>query len=272
MAKQHICDRLKDIDPKSGRMTKEKAEKKLAELHNRFLTIQQAFIAQRQRALIVMEGWDASGKGGLIRRLTAPFDPRVSKVWPIGAPTKAEQEIHYLYRFWDRLPGPGTLAVFDRSWYGRVLVERVENLVAPKVWKRAYGEINDFERMLADDGVRIVKLFLHISPEEQLRRFEERVTVPYKRWKLTLEDIRNRAKWSDYEQAIDGMLRHTSTKQAPWHVLPADNKHYARVAGLTLIADRMSEGLDLTPPELSMELRAEAARLGRGDPRTKSLD
>ncbi len=266
------AQRLKDVDPKSGKLSKEKAETQLAELHDRFLSIQQAFIAQRQRALVVMEGWDASGKGGLIRRLTLPFDPRVSKVWPIGAPTRAEQEIHYLYRFWDRLPGPGTLAVFDRSWYGRVLVERVEELIPPKAWKRAYGEINEFERMLADDGVRIVKLFLHISQEEQLRRFEERLTVPHKRWKITLEDFRNRARWKDYEKAIDAMIEKTSTKHAPWHVLPADNKHYARVAGLTLIADHMSAGLDLTPPELSPELRAEAARLGRSDPAAKSLD
>ncbi len=271
MAKQH-AQRLKDVDPKGGKLSKDKAEARLAELHDRFLSIQQAFIAQRQRALVVMEGWDASGKGGLIRRLTLPFDPRVSKVWPIGAPTRAEQEIHYLYRFWDRLPGPGTLAVFDRSWYGRVLVERVEELIPPKAWKRAYGEINEFERMLADDGVRIIKLFLHISQEEQLRRFEERLTVPHKRWKITLEDFRNRARWKDYEKAIDAMVEKTSTKHAPWHVLPADNKHYARVAGLTLIADHMAAGLDLTPPELSPELRAEAARLGRADPAAKSLD
>lgn len=266
------AQRLEDVDPKSGKLAKDKAEAKLAGLHDRFLSIQQAFIAHRRRALVVMEGWDASGKGGLIRRLTAPFDPRVSKVWPIGAPTKAEQEIHYLYRFWDRLPGPGTIAVFDRSWYGRVLVERVEGLVAPEAWKRAYGEINEFERMLTDDGVRIIKLFLHISKEEQLRRFEERLTAPHKRWKITLEDFRNRSRWEDYEKAVDKMLEKTSTRHAPWHVLPADNKYYARVEGLTLIADRMSEGLDLTPPELSPELRAEAARLGRSDPAAKTLD
>src|SRR5882672_5475355 len=163
-------------------------ERKLAKLQLKMLSIQQTYFHENRRAVIAFEGWDAAGKGGAIRRLTEKLDPRGFHVWPIGPPTPEEQGRHYLYRFWNKLPERGQLAIFDRTWYGRVLVERVERLIKKPVWKRAYDEINEFERMLIDDGVRVVKIFLHITPDEQLRRFAERLNNPYKRWKLTDSD------------------------------------------------------------------------------------
>lgn len=238
-------------------------EHQLADLQHRMLRIQQAYFHQKRRAIIVFEGWDASGKGGTIRRLTERLDPRGYKVWPISAPREEEQGRHYLYRFWRRLPEPGTIAIFDRSWYGRVLVERVEGLAGRAEWKRAYDEINAFERMLADDGARIIKLFLHITPEEQLERFAERLRNPYKRWKLTEEDIRNRGKWSQYEKAVREMFEKTSTDHAPWHPIPANQKWYVRVAALKLIAERLAEGVEVVPPPLDPAVQAAAAeRLG----------
>src|SRR3546814_723492 len=144
------------------------------------------------------------------------MDPRACRVWPIGAPTDREQGKHYLFRFWQRLPDPGTIAIFDRSWYGRVLVERVEGLAPEADWRRAYDEINAFERMLRDDGVRIAKIFLHITADEQLDRFKARLDNPFKRWKLSYEDFRNRRRWRDYEQAIEDMRseEHTSELQS----------------------------------------------------------
>ncbi|MGE4218625.1 MAG: polyphosphate kinase 2 family protein [Alphaproteobacteria bacterium] len=200
------------------------------------------------RGVVVLEGWDAAGKGGAIRRLTADLDPRACKVWPIGAPDPAELGHHFLHRFWQRLPQPGTIAIFDRSWYGRVLVERVESLIPAADWERAYGEIRSFERMLTDDGVRLVKLFLHVSPEEQLKRFRARFADPLKRWKLTEEDFRNRARRADYETAIDRMFAETSTVNAPWTPVPAEDKKFARIAVLETVSQTLSKGLDLSPP------------------------
>jgi AMP-polyphosphate phosphotransferase len=220
------------------------------------------------RALIVLEGWDAGGKGGLIRRLSAEMDPRAVKVWPIAAPTPEEQARHYLYRFWIRVPEPGTIAVFDRSWYGRVLVERVEKLARKSEWKRAYDEINGFEAMLIDSGARVVKLFLHITPEEQRQRFLERLRNPYKNWKLTPEDLRNRVRWDDYEEAVEDMIERTSTKEAPWHVIPANDKKYARITGLEIITDVLSDGIDISPPPLDPEVARMAEEMldpERGD-------
>src|SRR5438445_6485110 len=195
--------RLEDVDLSQKIVDKETYEKALTAVQLRLLRLQQAHYHKKRRAMLVFEGWDAAGKGGAIRRLTEKVDPRGLRVWPIAAPGEDEQARHYLYRFWEKLPEPQTWAVFDRSWYGRVLVERVEKLCKPREWKRAYGEINEFEKMLADDGVAIVKVFMHISKKEQLRRFEERESNPYKRWKITKEDWRNRRKWSQYEEAID---------------------------------------------------------------------
>jgi len=166
--------------------------RELARVQQRLARIQRAYLKAGHSAAIVFEGWDAAGKGGTIRCMSAVLDPRGFKVWPISAPRKYYLERHYLARFFERLPPRGAISVFDRSWYGRVLVERVEELASPRDWRRAYQEINEFERTLTDHGTRVVKIFLHITPEEQLRRFRDRVLDPTKRWKLSYEDFRNR--------------------------------------------------------------------------------
>lgn len=180
--------------------------------------------------LVLFEGWDASGKGGAIRRLVTPLDPRHVRVVQFAAPTPDEKRHHFLQRFWPSLPGWGGMAVLDRSWYGRVLVERVEGFATKSEWRRAYGEIAGFERSLHNEGVEIVKLWLHVSDKEQRKRFEQRRDDPLKRWKLTDEDWRNRDKRHQYEEAIEEMLVHTDVPEAPWTLIPAESKHYARVA------------------------------------------
>lgn len=214
--------------------TKDKAasESRVKELQLRMLRIQQGVWHQRRRAVLVFEGFDAAGKGGTIRRLVEPLDPRGFHVHPIGPPTADDQGKHYLYRFWTKLPSPGTIAIFDRSWYGRVLVERVEGLTPKDRWKQAYREIREFEKTLEDDGVDIIKIFLAISKDEQLRRFEERLADPYKQWKLTPGDVESRRKWNAYVDAVDDMLRETSTSRSPWSLVPANCKHYAREEAL----------------------------------------
>jgi len=238
-------------------------EPRLAELQLAMLHLQGAYYHEGRRGIVVFEGWDAAGKGGTIRRLAERLDPRGCKVWPIGVPRSDEQGRHYLYRFWQRLPEPGTLAIFDRSWYGRVLVERIEGLASKAEWRRAYNEINEFEKMLTDDGVRIVKMFLHITPDEQLERFAERLGNPYKRWKLTDEDIRNRERWKDYERATEDMFDRTSTVAAPWRALPANQKWHVRIAALEHVLASLSVGVDLTPPPIDPGIRQAAIeRLG----------
>lgn len=252
--------RLAKLDQSRNRYDdKASYEKALQKLQNKVLQVQQAYWHGRRRAIIVLEGWDAAGKGGAIRRLTEKLDPRGAHVWPISAPTPEEQGRHYLYRFWQRLPAPGTFAIFDRSWYGRLLVERVEGFARPEEWKRAYREINEFEHMLADDGVRIVKLFLHITQDEQLRRFRERLTNPYKRWKLTAEDLRNRDRWDDYVRAAEDIFEKTDTKQAPWTLIAANSKWQCRTAVLSTVVEQLSEGVDVTPPPLDPTMQAAAA-------------
>ncbi len=236
-------------------------EKQLARQQHLLRQIQQAYLTTGERGIIVFEGWDAAGKGGTIRRMSAVMDPRGFKVWPIAAPRDVDKERHFLYRFWGRVPPVGGISVFDRSWYGRVLVERVEGLARREQWSRGYREINEFERMLMDDGARIVKLFLHITPEEQLRRFEQRLNDPMKRWKLTYEDFRNRDKRKDYEKAIEEMIERTSTKRAPWHVIPGDDKKHARIDALGLITATLSAGVDLGPRPMDEEAKALARAL-----------
>jgi len=179
--------------------------------------------------LVVFEGWDAAGKGGAIKRLVGHLDPRHVRVVQYAAPTYDEKRHHWLWRFWPALPGWGGMAVLDRSWYGRVLVERVEKFATSDQWSRAYDEINSFERMLADEGALIVKFFLHISSKEQLARFEARERDPLKQWKITDEDWRNRKKRKAYRAAIEDMLARTDQPWAPWHVIAAESKRYARV-------------------------------------------
>jgi len=178
---------------------------------------------------VVMEGWDASGKGGAIKRLVAKLDPRHVRVVSYAAPTPHEKRHHWLWRFWSALPGWGGMAVLDRSWYGRVLVERVEGYASEAAWRRAYREITDYERMLADEGMVLVKLWLHISEEEQLERFEARAKDPLKSWKLTPDDWRNREKRPQYCEAVEEMLERTDTEWAPWTLVEAESKRHARV-------------------------------------------
>lgn len=228
-------------------------------LQLKLLRIQQAFYHNgKTRAVVLFQGWDAGGKGGAIRRMTGKLDPRGYRVHAIRAPTREEQGRHYLWRFWQRIPQPGRIAIFDRSWYGRVLVERVEGFASKPEWKRAYHEINEFEHTLIDDGVRIVKLFLHITPDEQLRRFAERLNNPYKRWKITSEDLRNRERWSDYERAIEDMFEKTSTRAAPWTLVLANHKWHARLAVLRKVVEVLGEGIDLSEPIIDPAVVEEA--------------
>ncbi|WP_436639165.1 polyphosphate kinase 2 family protein [Microbaculum sp. FT89] len=236
-------------------------EVRLRKLQARLQRIQQAYLYTGDAAAIVFEGWDAAGKGGTIRRMSAVLDPRGFKVWPIAAPRRYHLERHYLTRFWERLPPNGAISVFDRSWYGRVLVERVEALTPEARWRHAYEEINEFEQLLTADGTRIVKIFLHVTPEVQLRRFEERLRNPMKRWKLSYEDFRNRLHWGEMEAAIEDMVDRTSTRHAPWHLISANDKKHARITALKLIADRLAKGVDLAPPPLDVRVETAAREI-----------
>lgn len=206
---------------------------------------------QRRSLVIVYEGWDAGGKGGNIKRLTEQLDPRGYEVFPIAAPQGEDKTHHYLYRFWRRLrpPDEKQILVFDRSWYGRVLVERLEGFCTEAAWKRAYREINEFERQLADSGAILAKFWIQISKEEQLHRFQERQETPYKAWKLTDEDWRNRDKWDAYQQAINEMLLKTSTLTAPWTIVEGNDKWWSRVRALKTLVEVLSGELNYLPPD-----------------------
>ena len=193
---------------------------------------------------VVFEGWDASGKGGAIKRLVANVDPRHVRVSQFAAPTPDELRHHFLWRFWPMLPGWGGMAVFDRSWYGRVLVERVEGFATPDEVDRSYDQINEFESALADEGMVLVKFWLHLSPEEQLRRFERRKHDPLKSWKLTDEDFRNREKWDQYVEAVEVMLDRTDRHRHRWHVIEAESKRYARVKVLETVIAELEAGME----------------------------
>jgi polyphosphate kinase 2 (PPK2 family) len=228
----------------------------LEALQERLSRILVSHIVHNKRSVIVLEGWDAAGKGGAIQRLTANWDPRNFSVWPISAPTAEEKVRHFLWRFWTKLPGAGEIAVFDRSWYGRVLVERVEGFATQAQWRRGYDEINEFEAQQADDGTAIVKLFFHVTQETQDERLRARLEHPWKRWKVTAEDFRNRARREDYLAAIKEMFAHTDTRWAPWHVIDGNNKKAARVAALTAIADALERAVPLKPPAASPQVEA----------------
>ena len=192
---------------------------------------------------VVFEGWDASGKGGAIKRLVRPLDPRHVRVAQFGAPTPDEKRHHFLWRFWKVLPGWGGMAVLDRSWYGRVLVERVEGFATKEQWSRAFGEIVEFEQTLAAEGMIMVKFWMHVSPEEQLRRFESRAQDPLRSWKLTDEDWRNRKKRPEYEVAVEEMLDRTDHPVAPWHVVAGDDKRLARVTVVETVCEAVEAAL-----------------------------
>ena len=193
--------------------------------------------------VVVFEGWDASGKGGAIKRLVAPLDPRHVRVTQFAAPTDDEKRHHFLGRFWPALPGWGGMTVYDRSWYGRVLVERVEGFAGEEEWQRAYGEIENFEGGLAEEGAIVVKLWLQISADEQLKRFKARERDPLKTWKLTDEDWRNREKRPQYEAAVEEMLERTDKPHAPWRVVPAESKRFARVEVVRIVNEEIEAGM-----------------------------
>jgi len=194
-------------------------------------------------SLLVFEGWDAAGKGGVIRRITQAMAVRNFRIVPFGAPTDEERAHHYLWRFWRHLPQAGRMLIYDRSWYGRVLVERVEGFASEAEWQRAYSEINDFEDLLVEHGIVLLKFWLHIDPQEQLARFKAREQTLYKKYKITDEDYRNREKWEDYAIAINDMVALTSTRQAPWHLVPANSKRYARVDVLKTVCSALKKAL-----------------------------
>jgi len=194
--------------------------------------------------IIVYEGWDAAGKGGNIKRLTDGLDPRGFEVIPVAAPTPPELYRQYLWRFWGSLPKSGHIAIYDRSWYGRVMVERLEGFCTEAQWKRAFDEMNHFELSLKRWGAVIIKFWLHIDSDEQLRRFTERQNTPEKQWKITAEDWRNREKWTQYEQAVGDMLMYTNTDYAPWVVIESNNKKYARVAAIKAVIKQIEKTLD----------------------------
>jgi len=193
--------------------------------------------------VLVFEGWDAAGKGGAIRRLTFALNARDYRIVPIAAPSDEERAHHYLWRFWRHLGRAGHMTIFDRSWYGRVLVERVEQLIPDETWMRAYAEINDFESQLADQNAVVVKIWLHLTKDEQLARFKQRAKAAHKSWKLTDEDWRNREKCDAYEEAVNDMVSRTSTAAAPWTLIAANDKRYCRVKVLRTVADAMARAL-----------------------------
>ncbi len=233
-------------------------EKALADVQARLELIQVAHIIHKRPAILVLEGWDAAGKGGIIKRLTARWDPRFFEVMPIAAPSENELAHHFLWRFWKRLPARGHIAVFDRSWYGRVLVERVEGYASKAEWTRGYGEINDFETQQIDTGATIVKLFVHITQEKQDKELAERLDDPWKRWKTGPDDYRNRAKRAEYLEAIEDMFAKTSTKQAPWMVIDGNSRKAGRIAALTAIADQLEAKVPMVPPAIDPEFESMA--------------
>jgi polyphosphate kinase 2 (PPK2 family) len=225
-------------------LSRSEYERELKKLQKRLFRLEHELYAARVPAVIVYEGWDAAGKGGNIKRLTRGLDPRGYEVVPVMAPNPEEKAHHYLWRFWRHVPKAGHITIFDRSWYGRVMVERVEGFCAEDEWKRAYREINEFERQLADFGTAIVKFWLHIDRDEQLRRFQARQENPYKKWKITDEDWRNREKWDRYRTAVVDMLQRTSTTYAPWTILEANCKLYARTKALDTVAKVLQSALE----------------------------
>ena len=204
-------------------------KKKLAALQGEMLNAQQFLLKEKIGLILVFEGMDAAGKGGAIKRLTEHIDPRGYIVHPISAPQPHELRYNYMHRFWRKLPQHGQIAIFDRSWYGRVLVERIEGFAKDDEWKRAYDEINNFEKLLTDEDYIIIKFWIHVDKDEQLRRFEERAANPYKAWKLTKEDWRNREKFDLYEEAANDMFEKTDKKNTPWILVSGNNKHFARI-------------------------------------------
>lgn len=224
-------------------LSKKSYQKELEKYQCQLNTLAHAAYEKKISSVVVLEGWDAAGKGGLIRRIVPALDARDYRVISTAAPTDEERAHHYLWRFWRHIPRAGKLTMYDRSWYGRVLVERVEGYARPEQWMRAYAEINDFEEQLTDHGTLLIKLWLHIDMDEQLRRFKEREKVTYKQYKITEEDYRNREKWDDYEHAVNDMVERTSTEYAPWTLIEGNDKRYARIKAIRTFCDRLEEAV-----------------------------
>ncbi|MBR6953453.1 MAG: polyphosphate:AMP phosphotransferase [Clostridia bacterium] len=234
--------RLRDVDL-SPAIDDEKYEKKLKALQARLTELHNILYRRKIPVILCYEGWDAAGKGGNIRRVAAPLDPRGFDVHPIASPEPHELNRQYLWRFWTRLPRSGHICIFDRTWYGRVMVERLEGFCSEKDWQRAFNEINEFERQLTDWGAVVLKFWIHIDQQTQLARFTDRQNTPEKRWKITEEDWRNREKWDQYEVAVDEMLQKTSTENAPWFIIESNDKKYARIRTLQIIVDALEKAI-----------------------------
>lgn len=226
----------KTIDEELYRSELKRLQRRLGELHNRLYR-------KKVPVIIAYEGWDAAGKGGNIKRLTEALDPRGYEVHPIASPEPHEKARHYLWRFWNRMPKTGHIAIFDRTWYGRVMVERLEGFCSENDWMRAYNEMNEFEKELHDWGAVIIKFWVQIDKDTQLQRFTERQNTPEKQWKITEEDWRNREKWDQYEEAINEMIQKTSTVYAPWYILESVDKKYARIKALQIVVEELEKAL-----------------------------
>ncbi len=238
---EHI-PKLADI-PLDKKIEPEKYKEKLDKLQHRLSELHNEIYLRKIPVVIAYEGWDAAGKGGNIKRLTSALDPRGFEVHPIASPEPHEKNRHYLWRFWTRLPKDGHIAIFDRTWYGRVMVERLEGFCSENDWQSAYNEINEFEKELTDWGAIVIKFWVQIDKDTQLKRFTDRQNTPEKQWKITDEDWRNREKWDLYEKAIDEMIEKTSTVSAPWHVLESNDKYYARIKALTVVIEEIEKRL-----------------------------
>ncbi len=235
--------RLSEVDL-SVKLERAEYKEELKALQLRLSHLHNIIYRKKIPVVICYEGWDAAGKGGNIRRLAYPLDPRGFDVYPIASPEPHELARHYLWRFWTRLPRSGHFAIFDRTWYGRVMVERIEGFCQEADWQRAYNEINEFEEELRDWGAVVLKFWIHIDRETQLQRFTSRQNTPEKQWKITEEDWRNRDKWPQYEEAVSEMLDKTSTTYAPWHIIESNDKLYARIKVLRIVADALEEAID----------------------------
>lgn len=236
--------KLKEVELDGKSISDEDYKQQLEELQSKLKKLHNRLYRKRVPVIITYEGWDAAGKGGNIKRITGALDPRGFEVHPIASPEPHEKARHYLWRFWTRLPKDGHVAIFDRTWYGRVMVERLEGFCSDNDWKRAYNEINEFEKELSDWGAVIIKFWVHIDKDTQLQRFTDRQNNPEKRWKITDEDWRNREKWDLYEEAIDEMLLKTSTTFAPWYILESVDKKYARIKALKIIIEELEKVLN----------------------------
>ncbi|MBN2110687.1 MAG: polyphosphate:AMP phosphotransferase [Methanosarcinaceae archaeon] len=236
-----LCPSILEKTDLDRSLAKSEYEEKKKEYQERLSSLQYQLFMQRRPVVIVFEGWDASGKGGCIRRLAQALNPRLYRVVPVGVPSDIELAHHYMWRFYKEIPEAGHIAIFDRSWYGRVLVERAENLCEEQQWKRAYREINEFEEILANYGTIMIKFWMHIDKDEQLRRFKKRENTPYKKWKITEDDWKNRDKWGLYKDAANEMLQKTSTTYAPWTIVEGNNKKYARIKVLRTVVETLEE-------------------------------